>query len=257
VLHQVALATRGVLADPPPHVRTHTYAAWSIEYEVRFFLEDFARQQEIVDEFKTQVWYAAKRNGLVIPFPIQTSYEYRMALPPPPPPGAPTRDALAKVPVFVPLGADELELLSRDAVRQQYGHGEFVVRQGDPGDALFVILEGTAIVSVRDEQGAVREVARLSRGEFFGEMALLTGEPRTASVTAADDLSVLVIFKETMQGMLARRPPLASEIAEIVAARRSGLRAIQELRSAPQEQREQVQRGAGEVLQRIVRFFGL
>ena len=257
VLHQVALATRGVLADPAPHVRTHNYGAWSIEYEVRFFVEDFARQQEIVDEFKTQVWYAAKRNGLVIPFPIQTSYEYRMSLPPPPPAGAPTREALAKVPVFVPLGGEELEVLSRDAVRQQYGQGECVVSQGDPGDALFVVLEGTAVVSVRDEQGSRREVARLARGEFFGEMALLTGEPRTATVTAADDLSVLVIFKETMQAMLTRRPPLANEIAEIVAARRSGLRAIQELRTAPAEQREQVQRGAGEVLQRIVRFFGL
>ena len=122
-------------------------------------------------------------------------------------------------------------------------------------------LEGGLPDAARDRgrlvDDARREVARLARGEFFGEMALLTGEPRTATVTAADDLSVLVIFKETMQGMLARRPPLANEIAEIVAARRSGLRAIQELRSAPAEQREQVQRGAGEVLQRIVRFFGL
>jgi small-conductance mechanosensitive channel/CRP-like cAMP-binding protein len=260
VLHQVALATRGVLADPAPHVRTHSYAAWSIEYEVRFFVEDFARQQEIVDEFKTQVWYAAKRNGLVIPFPIQTSYEYHLTTPPSsmtPAAGAPTREALAKVPVFVPLGPEELETLSRDAVRHDYGRGERVVRQGDPGDALFVVLEGTAVVSVADEHGAEREVARLMRGEFFGEMALLTGEPRTANVTAVDDLAVLVIYKDTLQAMLVRRPPLAQEMAEIVASRRHGLRAIQELRSAPAEQQARVQRGAGELLQRIRSFFGL
>src|SRR5262249_59727609 len=101
------------------------------------------------------------------------------------------------------------------------------------GAARLVAREGTAGVSVRDEQGGRREVARLARGEFFGEMALLTGEPRTATVTAADDLSVLVIFKETMQNMLGRRPPLANEIAEIVAARRSGLRAMQAQRTAP------------------------
>jgi small-conductance mechanosensitive channel/CRP-like cAMP-binding protein len=257
VLQQVALTTRGVMATPAPQVRTKNYAAWSIEYEVRFFIGDFERQQEINDEFMTKVWYAARRNSLTIPFPIQTSYEYRAELPVPVDPLPRNRDALAKVPVFVPLGPDELEELSHDAVREDYGRGERVVHQGDAGDTFYLIQEGTAIVAVRDENGTEREVSRLGRGEFFGEMSVLTGEPRTASVSAADDLAVLVVHKRVFHRMLARRPALAQEMAEIVEARRQGLRAIQDMKAAPAEQRDAIRRGAGELVSRIKRFLGL
>lgn len=255
ILHQVALSTRGVLASPAVAVRTIKYSDWSIEYEVRFFIDDFERQRDINEEFMTKVWYAAKRNRLTIPFPIQTSYEHHMRMPPAPQNRA--AEALTKVPVFVPLAPDELEVLSRDTVRQDYGRGERVVHQGDQGDSLFLIQEGTAIVTVRDEHDGEREVARLSRGEFFGEMAVLTGEPRTANVTAVDDLGVLVIHKEALQQMLEKRPALAQEMAEIMAARKQGLRAISEMRTAPPEQRQRIQSGAAELLKGIKRFFGL
>ena len=256
VLMAVVRSTRGVLADPPPAVRTVNYAAWSIEYQVRFFIDDYPRQQDINDEFMTRVWYAAKRNGLNIPYPIQTSYEYHQDAPVAPPQASPV-DALTLVPVFVPLAPAELESLSRECDPLAFGRGERIVHQGEAGDAMYVVLEGTAVVSLLDEQGAEREVARLSRGEFFGEMALLTGEPRTASVTALDDLAVLRIHKESMQSVLSRRPGLAQEMAEIVEARRQGLRAVAELRQAPPEKRAAVQRSAGELVQRIRRFFGL
>jgi small-conductance mechanosensitive channel/CRP-like cAMP-binding protein len=257
VLIGVALTTRGVLANPAPAVRTVNYAAYSIEYEVRFFIEDFARQREINDEFMTMVWYAAKRNGLTIPYPIQTSYEYHSTPPPRPDPTQERSEALARVPVFVPLGPEELQALGRDAVREDYGRGERVVHQGDRGETFFLIQDGTAVVSLLDENGAEREVARLGRGEFFGEMSVLTGEPRTASVTAIDDLSVLVVHRQVFQQMLARRPSLAQEMAEIVEARRQGLRAIQDMKLAPPEQREAIRRGAGELSARIRRFLGL
>ena len=106
------------------------------------------------------------------------------------------------MPVFVPLSPEELELMSRDCDRLDFGRGERIVHQGDQGDAMYVVLEGTAIVTIKTENDAEREVARLSRGEFFGEMALLTGDPRTASVTAVDDLAVLVIHKDALQAML-------------------------------------------------------
>jgi hypothetical protein len=256
ILYQVALNTRGAGSGTTPRVRTKNYAAYAIEYQVRFFLDDYDRQQEINDEFMTKVWYAARRNGLTIPFPTQTSFEYHMPSPEVQK-GQSNAEALAQIPVFVPLGPEEMEELSRDAVRQDYGRGERIVHQGEPGDAMFLILSGTAVVAVKDEHGNEREVARLSRGEFFGEMALLTGEPRNASVTAADDLAVLAIYKEALGGMLARRPELAQEMAEIVEARRQGLRAIQDMKTAPPEQRTQIKSGAGELVRRIRHFFGL
>jgi CRP-like cAMP-binding protein len=256
VLLQVVRSTRGVLAEPAPAIRTVNYAAYSIEYQVRFFIDDYARQQEINDEFMTRVWYAAKRNGLTIPFPTQTSYEYHQELQARGP-GEPTADVLSGVPIFVPLSPVELASLARECARADFGRGERVVHQGEPGDAMYVVLAGTALVTLATEGGAEREVARLGRGEFFGEMALLTGEPRSASVTAVDDLAVLVIDKDALHSTLQARPGLVQEMAEIVEARRAGLRAIKDLPAARPEQRAAVQRSAGELVQRMLRFFGL
>jgi CRP-like cAMP-binding protein len=258
VLSLVVRATRGVLAEPPPAIRTVSYSAYSIDYQVRFFIDDYARQQTINDEFMTRVWYAARRNGLTIPFPTQTSFEYHRDLPATD--GRPVpADVLASVPIFVPLSPAELASLAQECARLDFGRGERVVHQGEPGDAMYVVLEGTAVVTLAaaDATEGEREVARLARGEFFGEMALLTGEPRSASVTAVDDLAVLVIHKDSLQATLASRPGLVQEMAEIVEARRGGLRAIRDLASVPAEQKAAVKRSAGELAQRMLRFFGL
>jgi len=256
VLLQVVRSTRGVLAEPAPAIRTVNYAAYAIEYQVRFFIDDYARHELVVDLHLARVWYAAKRNGLTIPFPTQTSFEFHQDLPQVAPSQRPA-DVLAQVPVFVPLEPAELESLSHECERLAFGRGERVVQQGDPGDALYVVLEGTVAVTVKTDDNAEREVARLGRGEFFGEMALLTGEARNASATAVDDLSVLVIHKDSLQTVLQNRPALLQEMAEFVEVRRQGLRAIQELRSAPPEQKAAAQRSAGELVARMRRFFGL
>lgn len=256
VLQKAALATRGVLADPPPRVRTKNFGAYSVDYQVKLFVDDHQRLNDILDEFMTQVWYAARRNSLTIPFPIQTSYEYHLGLPTPAARPS-TRDALAHVPFLVPMSPEEMEVLAKDAAVVNFGRGERVVHQGDTGDSLYIIREGAAIVTVADDKGAEREVARLARGEFFGEMALLTGEPRTANVTALDDLEVIVIHKDGLQGVLTRRPGLAQEMAEIVEARRQGLRAIKDMKALPPEQREAVRSGAGVLAGKIKRFLGL
>ena len=257
ILQKVALSTRGILADPAPVVRTKAYADFYINYEVKLYLEEYDRLPDILEEFMTQVWYAAKRNRLTIPFPIRQVYKTEMPAASSLSQSLDFKKALSGVPVFVPLDPEEMLAIARDAVVLSFGKGERVVRQGDEGDALYIILEGKAVVSVGDERGTEREVARLSRGEFFGEMALLTGEPRTANVTAIDDLTVIVVYKEALQGLLARRPGLATEIAEIVEARRQGLRAVSELRGLTQEKREQIRDGATQLVNRIKRFLGL
>lgn len=256
VLLKAARATRGVLVEPSPIVRTRGYGAYSVDYQVKLFIDDHPRLHDIIDEFMTQVWYAARRNGLTIPFPTQTSYEYRMPLPTRAA-GASPSSALAHVPFFVPMSPEELASLANDTVVFSYGRGERIVHQGEAGDALFIVREGTAIVTIADAQGSEREVARLGRGEFFGEMALLTGEPRTASVTALEDVEAMVIYKDALQGILARRPGLAQEMAEIVEARRQGLRAIAEVMAMPAEQRAVVKAATGELVARIKRFLGL
>ncbi len=155
------------------------------------------------------------------------------------------------------MGPEELEALAADATVFSYGRRERIVRQGDPGDALYVLREGSAIVTIGDEATGEREVARLRRGEFFGEMALLTGEPLTANVTALEDIEAIVIYKEALKGILARRPGRAQEMAEIVEARRQGLRAIAEIKALPPAKREEVRAASTELVAKIRRFLGL
>jgi small-conductance mechanosensitive channel/CRP-like cAMP-binding protein len=257
VLVTCALSSRGVLATPSPEVRVVTYADFFVEYEVLLYLEDYERVNTIVDEFMTKVWYAAKRNNLTIPFPIRTVHMTQM--PPKAEVSAHQRfsSALHRVPVFIPMDESELDKLAGESCLESFGKGERIVRQGDPGDALYVIVEGVAVVSISDGAGLEREVARLGRGEFFGEMALLTGEPRTAHVTAADDLDVLVIRKDALRGILERRPGLAQEMAEMVEARRHGLKAVRDMSSlAPEKKKEAADRTSQLVL-RIRHFFGV
>jgi small-conductance mechanosensitive channel/CRP-like cAMP-binding protein len=257
VLVSCALSTRGVLASPVPEARVVNYADFSIEYEVLLYLEDYDRLNQIIDEFMTKVWYAAKRNNLNIPYPIRTVHLTQV--PPKPEISAQQRysSALQRVPVFIPMDETELGKLALDASLESFGKGERVVRQGEPGDALYVIVEGSAVVSIADGASMEREVARLARGEFFGEMALLTGEPRTAHVSAADDLDVLVIRKEALRGILERRPGLAQEMAEMVEARRHGLQAVKDMASlAPEKRAEAVDR-TSQLVQSIRRFFGV
>ena len=98
----------------------------------------------------------------------------------------------------------------------EYGHGEAIVREGEAGQSMFVVKSGR--VKVRLEESG-REIASLGRGEYFGEMSLLTGDPRTASVVADGDAMVLEIDAEVFR-QLADVNPLAVEQVGVAAANR-------------------------------------
>src|SRR5262245_50412245 len=145
----------------------------------------------------TRLWYAFRRRGIEIPFPTRTLHH--QGLPAFPVPAAPApeatdgaaasssgedeiRSAIASVAIFADLSADERAAVARGSGLEDYCSGERVIRQGQPGDALYAIATGKARIAVRSPEGTEREVAVLHAGEVFGEMSLLTGEPRSASV---------------------------------------------------------------------------
>lgn len=93
-----------------------------------------------------------------------------------------------------------------------------VVKEGEPGDALYIIVDGIASVCV-DDMGNQKPVAELCDGAFFGEMAVITNQPRSATVTALGRLSVLKIPKETVLEVLKDYPKVKEIIAKIGVAR--------------------------------------
>ncbi len=100
-------------------------------------------------------------------------------------------DVISKIPFFAPLQETEREELAEDASMHVFSAGEMIIREGDPGRSVYIILDGRVKVFTRDDGGNELPLATLGVGQFFGEMSLVSGKPRSSSVTALE-LSVLV-----------------------------------------------------------------
>jgi signal-transduction protein with cAMP-binding, CBS, and nucleotidyltransferase domain len=123
-------------------------------------------------------------------------------------------DLLARVPLFSGLSKRHLRRLAEHADVASFRGREFIVRQGQPGGTFYVILEGEAQV-LRNG----RTINRLEPGDFFGEISLLDGGPRTADVVAATPVSAIRVFKGAFDEMVAEEPVVACKILAVVAGR--------------------------------------
>lgn len=233
VMMEVALATKGVLEKPSPVIQTINYNDSSIDYRVRLFLADYSKVPQIRDEFMTRVWYAANRYGLNIPFPIRTVFHQQME--PANREMEQTRvlEELRSLPAFAMVEPDTLSDLLPDLTIQNFGKGETIIHQGDLNVKLHLILRGQVKVCMKN-QGYEAEIDHFERGDFFGTLTLLSNEPSPNTVTALDDLEVVIFETEALHIMLARTPRLAQEMGAVIEARRS---AIELARQAPSQAR--------------------
>ncbi len=126
---------------------------------------------------------------------------------------------LRNVPLFSGLEENELERLSRVAVRKRAGRGEQVVRSGESADALLILLTGRAKVTNFDEEGREIILAWLGPGEFFGEMGLIDGSERSASVIAVENCELLTIGKQEFQRCMQENFQVAQKLMQILVRR--------------------------------------
>lgn len=128
---------------------------------------------------------------------------------------------LRALPVFRTLEADEVTRLLAEAERRTYAPGTRIVRRGDPGDGMYIVREGAVQVPVVDGTGERRLTAYLGPGDFFGEMALLTGGPRAADVVADGEVpcSCLLLSKRAVDELLKTKPRVARFLTEILGRR--------------------------------------
>ena len=225
VLKTTALETKGILLEPEPEVYTLNYEDSAVSYEVKFFIRDYGDVERIRERFMTRVWYAAKRNNLTIPFPIRTVYNYHG-------PSSQQKgidkkfsESLQAIPAFVPINReyDSLAPATSGIALQHFAAGEKVIRQGQVGQALYIIVAGLALMSSRNLDGHEREILSLRNGEFFGEMSLFSGEPSIVTVVASNDLEVMKISAATVHQMIDRQPSFAREIGQILEIRRAAI----------------------------------
>ena len=249
VIKATAAAVPGVSRVPPPRVFIINFADFTIVYELRVWLDDYSMFQPIESAIRERLWYALRREGIAIPYPTSVRYQHVRPWTEPAPVVPPP--ILDRVDLLTPLTPEEREVLRNHLVHSAFAPGEPVVEQGALADSLYVVESGELGVYLEDDGSSI-EVGQLASGDAFGEMALLTGAPRTATVKAKTAASLYRIDKEALAPILKENPRLAVEMSKVVAGRRE----INEAMLASASRADETA-GSDSILSRIARYFGI
>jgi len=163
-------------------------------------------------------------------------------------------EMLRGVDLFSVLSEDELTEVAQRLQYAPFARGDVITKQGNVAHWLYIVAFGE--VEARYEPaggGRSQAIATLRAGQFFGEMALLTGEGRSATVVAKTDVECYRLDRESCQGLLLSRPEIAEGISKIISKRRPDLERVRDAFTAAPSAPEETQ----DLLARIRRFFGL
>jgi len=262
----IASVQAALRADPPPRMATEpapfvifhglgeSYATYAVIYWLADLDADFRGDSEV----RVRVWYALERAGLGFSIPAQAifvteeSHERDVR--------RETREldrrlaALDRVDLFRLVPVETRRRLAAQMTELPFARGETVTREGASGDdGLYLIVRGHASVRVGGLAG--REVAALDGGDFFGEMSLMTGERRAATVVATSDLRCYRVDKRAFEHVLREHPAIADEVVEVLAERRAALAAARDELADVRRHRLETERE--NLLGRLRGFFGL
>lgn len=220
ILRQVAKDTPMILTDPEPETLVGNFSDSSISYRLRVAVNDFRKVSPVKSELYGRIWYAFHRNDVEIPFPARTVYhriEEKENT------GEKVINSLKEMDFLNPLSDGQISIVAAQTRIEVFGKDESIVRQGEHGDTCYFIQSGSVDIMIRDEAGNKRFITSLGPGEFFGEMSLLAGEPRKATVIAKEDCSFIVISSKAFHVIFDETPELAESLSELLAKRYSEL----------------------------------
>ena len=216
VLRQATQPVDGVLQQPAVSVMVKDYADYFINYQVLYWSRLPGEQRRIQSQIRQRVWYALEREGITIPFPIRDTIVRR-----------PQSNELSKLPGGALTKLQAVDFLQMCSPEQQLGFlnsgrllrytvGEMVCRAGEPGEKFYIILSGQVHVLLKPGRPVL---ARLKAEDYFGEIAVLTGQVRTATVMAVEDTELLAFERRSFQQLLDANPEMAERIAQVIAER--------------------------------------
>lgn len=264
VIDIVQTAVRGVAIDnvaatPMPNCVLMDLGESYGRYALRYWLSDLSVDDPTDSVMRTRVFYALRRAGIAPSMPAQAVFltqesaerkrtksredeERRI-------------DALRHVGIFSGLADNEIVVLAKHLHRAPFAPNEVMTRQGAEANWLYIIMHGSASVRVKVE-GVESEVARLKAGDFFGEMGLLTGERRAATVVALSAVECYRLDKSAFQELIANRPEIAGTVADLLARRRIELGVVRE-DVGHKAENDRLQATQTDLLKKIRDFFGL
>jgi CRP-like cAMP-binding protein len=243
----------GIAAYPGPTAYLKSFDDFSVSYELRYWLEDYSRFLEIDSQIRERVWYRLGRENIRFAYPLIRQYRYEAGKLTSPSRRSAIESAIANVDLFALL-SDEARGRVADGARERlYTPGEMIVREGDQGSSMFLVESGRLSVSVHGTVGESQKLAVLEPGAAFGEISLLTGQPRTATVRALTEANMLEIDKATLSPILRENPSLCGMLELTMQERRK--RAADMLEAARGE--AQMTEDRTPLGLKIARFFGL
>jgi len=246
-----------VAATPEIHCLVTDYKNGDATYAVRYWLTDLSQPDPTDSLIRTRVYVALRRANIALSIPTQSILLERES----PDERRQSEDmehrigALSKVELFSPLTADEKQELASAMINAPFAKGEALTRQGAEAHWLYIIRQGEVKVRVAVE-GVNQDVASLGPGDYFGEMGMMTGQPRASSVIATTDVKCYRLGKEAFQAILQRRPELVEDLSRTLAVRRVELEAVRD-EASEEAIRERLRKTQGVVLRRIREFFAL
>ena len=159
---------------------------------------------------------------------------------------------LKQVPLFSNLDEEQIRIIAESSERLQFSKDQTIINQGESDNRLFVIADGVVSIELNHADGSKTELSRLGVGEFFGEMALMTGEPRTADAIALRSTVLLVVQKQTVKNIFSENSDFHNEMANVLAERQVKLG---EATLLPEEKSKEVSKLANKIGEAILRFF--
>jgi CRP-like cAMP-binding protein len=220
---------------------------------LRYWLNDYSQYLQIDSEVRVRTWYALRRAGLVVAYAVIRQHQYQAGPLPIAPAGTHIRPAIDGVDIFAGLSEEQRAKIAAGSFERRYAPDEIIVRIGDNTSSMFVVASGRVGVSIHGAGGESRKLAILPPGHSFGEISLLTGEPRMATVRALEESTVVEIGKHTLESILRESPELATSFERVMDERRKGASDLFEA------SRDELGRASERtpLAERISRFFGL
>jgi CRP-like cAMP-binding protein len=250
-----------VAGDPSPHCLLWDFKDSYACYNLRYWRIDQAIAERTDSLIRCRIYYALKRMGITIAIPAYRTFQTDE--------NVARRDriaaenlakrlaAIARVDIFQPLNEQERQALAQSLQDTPFARGEAMAQQGAKAECMYIITQGSAevLVHVPGADGS-KLVATLGVGDFFGEMGLMTGDVRSASVMAAAEVHCFRLDKEPFNAILTQRPEIAEAISQILARRRVELDAVKE-HLADQALKNRLNNTQTDLLARIRKFFTL
>ncbi len=243
-----------ILSTPRPQIRLTRFDDSSINYEIRFWYNNYLHLPQIKADINDQLWYVLRRHGINIPFPIRDTQhahiERRYKVQARKRLSSQIEKMLDNVPLFEALPASDRKKIAEKATIQDYGAGERIVHQDAPGDSLYIILSGACGVLLEKKGRGTQKVATIRKGDFFGELSLLTGEVRSATVKAVEGATVARVDKTLFSTFLGSNPEICDKLGAVMVQRQQDLS-----RQANQTQAQLTNQV--NMISRIKTFFGI